>query len=103
MTVGPTPVYPNANGIIVLGRIRYQTPRDRPSRGGSITLVFHAADGRAVVDANNELDFWCVHDVAMNGLSGNFGWDAPPTIDGDCWWPSPVEDATWGSIKAMYR
>jgi hypothetical protein len=41
--------------------------------------------------------------VAYNGLSGNFGWDAPPVADGDCVPPSPVEDATWGSIKALYR
>jgi hypothetical protein len=109
MTVGAVPVYPNANGIIVLARIRYETP-EMASRGGSIQIVPHGSDGRAVADANNNLDFWCVHSVAYPlefgqtyGLSGHFGWDAPPVIDGDCTPPSPVQSATWGSIKALYR
>jgi hypothetical protein len=102
MTVGPAAVYPNVNGIIILGRIRYTVEGDPPG-GGSITVVPHATDGRAVADAQNQLDYWCVHSVAYNGLSGNFGWDAPPTIDGNCTQPSPVQNETWGSIKALYR
>jgi hypothetical protein len=105
MTVGPTPVYPNANGIIVLARIRYETPDAGAARGGYIeVLPYSAGDGGVVADANNMLDDWCVHSIAANGLSGHFGWDAPPTIDGDC--PpitTPVEEASWGSIKALYR
>jgi len=103
MTVGPVPVYPNANGIIVLARIRYETPEEL-TRGGYIEVLPYAAgDGGVVADANNMLDEWCVHSVAFNGLSGHFGWDAPPTIDGDCHEQSPVESATWGAIKALYR
>jgi hypothetical protein len=102
MTVGAVPVYPNANGVIVLARVRYETPEEL-TRGGSITVIPHGSDGKAVADANNALDFWCVHSVAYNGLSGHFGWDDTPVPDGDCVPPSPVENATWGSIKALYR
>jgi hypothetical protein len=101
MTVGANPVYPGANGIIVLGRIRYETA-EMSTRGGSITVIPHATDGRAVADANNALDFWCVHSVAFDGLSGNFGWDDTAVPDGDCA-VSPVDARSWGSIKALYR
>ena len=51
---------------------------------------------RWVVDCtlpNGEVDFYC---VLSNGTIGAA--DCPP---GDC--GSPVEDATWGGIKALYR
>ena len=51
---------------------------------------------RWVVDCttpNGEVDFYC---VLENGTIGAA--DCPP---GDC--GSPVEDATWGGIKALYR
>ncbi len=101
MTVGASPVYPDANGIIVLARIRYETPEEL-TRGGTITVVAHDTDGRAVADANNQLDLWCVHSVAFDGLSGNFGWDDSAIPDGDCDIVA-VEATTWGAIKALYR
>jgi len=69
---------------------------------GTITVGPHPTDGPAVADCNNDLDFFCVHSIAVNGVAGNFGVgeDAP---DGDCEPVDPVEDATWGSIKALYR
>ena len=51
---------------------------------------------RWVVDCtlpNGEVDFYC---VLQNGSIG--GADC---VGGDCW--NPVEDATWGGIKALYR
>jgi hypothetical protein len=102
MTVGPTPVYPDATGVIVLARVRYETPEAGAPRGGYIQIIpYSAGDGPVVVDQNNELNGYCVHSVAYNGLSGHFGWDAAPTVDGNC--TSPVEAASWGSIKALYR
>jgi hypothetical protein len=102
MTTGPVAM-PNANGIVVLARIRYIGPEEG-SRGGHIqVLPYSMGDGGVVADQNSASDVWCVHSVAYNGLSGHFGWDAAPTIDGNCAPPSPVENATWGSIKALYR
>jgi hypothetical protein len=92
MTVGPT-VYPDANGVIVLARVRYTTPL-KTARGGTITVVPPDwPEGGVVADANIELDYWRVHSVEVDGLSGNFVWDEV----------SPVEARSWGSIKALYR
>ncbi|MBM3308557.1 MAG: hypothetical protein FJY74_09550 [Candidatus Eisenbacteria bacterium] len=102
MTVGPTPQYPGTSGIIVLARIRFETPEEL--RGGHIALIpYSAGDGPVVADANNMLDVWCVKSTMYGGISGHFGWDGPPPIDGDCQEPSPVQNTTWGSIKALYK
>jgi hypothetical protein len=101
MTTGSLPATPT-NGIIVLARVRYETPEPGAPRGGSITVIPHDTDGRAVADGNNQLDSWCVHSIAFDGLAGNFGWDDTVPSDGDCA-IVPVEAQTWGSIKAMYR
>jgi hypothetical protein len=101
MTTGADAL-PDANGIVVLARIRYETPEEGARRGGSIQIVdYSAGDGSVVLDLNLASDEWCVHSVALNGLSGNFGWDDSPIPDGNC--ASPVEARTWGSIKALYR
>jgi hypothetical protein len=102
MTTGPA-AYPNANGVVVLGKITYMDP-EASRVGGYIRIVaYGAGDGGVVSDANNMLDPWCVHSVVFNGMSGNWGWDSEPIPDGNCAAPSPVESATWGSIKALYR
>jgi hypothetical protein len=102
MVVGPSPVYPGASGIIVLARVRYETPDGR-RQGGTITIVPSGfPEGGAVMDANNDLDTWCVHSVGYNGLSGNFAWDDSAVPDGNCS-TAPVEATSWGSIKALYR
>ncbi len=103
MTTGPlaTPV----NGVVVLARIRYETPEEGARAGGYLQIVdYSAGDGSVVFDANSDMDEWCVHSVLANTLSGNFGWDTETIPDGFCE-PiiNPVAPATWGSIKALYR
>jgi hypothetical protein len=98
LTSGANPVYPDANGIVVAAAVQYLytgTP-------GTIVMAPHGTDGRAVADANNDLDFWCIRSIVAAGSAGNFGccMDAP---DGDCEPISPVEESSWGSIKALYR
>jgi len=103
MTVGPTPVAPDANGIIVLARVRYETPEEGAREGGYIDIIdYSAGDGSVVADQYNELNEWCIHSVVYNGLSGHFGWDVAPTSDGDCT-GTPVTGSSWGTIKALYR
>ncbi len=94
LTSGANPVYPTG-GIIVAAVAQYMYAG---SPAGFIQLGGHGTDGRAVADANNLLDFWCIRAIPT---SGNFGvCVAPPA--GDC--PvSPVEESSWGSIKALYR
>ncbi len=83
-------------GVVVAASLHYLA-----TGVGTITVLPHPTDGAAVADCNNDLDFFCVHSVEANGVSGNFGvgMDAP---NGDCL-PNPVEDSSWGSIKALYR
>jgi len=96
LSASSLPVYPNADGIVVAATAMYMyigTP-------GTLVLGPHGVDGAKVLDANGVADYWCVHSVVLNGSAGHFGvCVAPP--DGDC--ASPVERATWGSIKALYR
>jgi hypothetical protein len=102
MTTGLV-VFPDANGIVVLARIRYETPEEGAPRGGYIDVIpYSAGDGPVVGDQNSAYDTWCVHSVAANGLSGHFGWDDTVPNDGDCTIVA-VEPASWGSIKALYR
>ena len=44
-----------------------------------------------------QVDMWCVW------LNGAIGAATPPPGDAECEANTPVEDATWGSIKALYR
>ncbi len=60
---------------------------------GTINIVDHPDYPRWVVDCNDGVDFYCV----LN--NGGVLMDAPET--GEC--ISPVENATWGGIKALYR
>ena len=64
--------------------------------GGSccIRLLEHPDQPRWVTDCDGGLDYWCVESHASIG-----GAICP---EGDC--PqSPVQDDTWGAIKALYR
>jgi len=100
MTTGPAQ-FPNVNNVVVLARVRYETA-ELGRTGGYIRIIPYAAgDGGVVSDANNELDTWCVHSVAYNAMSGNWGWDSEPIPDGTC--TSPVRPQSWGAIKALYR
>jgi hypothetical protein len=101
MTTGPT-AYPDANGVVPVASLLYAG-----AGAGSVTLISYGSPpevplNRNVSDANFQYDQWCVHSVAVNGLSGNWGWDPTSPTDGDCV-ESPVEPQTWGSIKALYR
>ena len=62
----------------------------------SIEILDHDEYPRWVVDCDDpwEIDEYCVY---MNGSIG--GAELPP---GDCEF-TPVEDASWGAIKSLYR
>jgi hypothetical protein len=64
----------------------------------AINILDHADYPRWVVDCNEPglVDYYC---VAGNGSVGG----APLTPGEDCPCDSPVEDTTWGGIKALYR
>jgi hypothetical protein len=66
---------------------------------GDVMILDHPDYPRWVVDCTepfSELDFYCVW------MHGGVGKDA---VEGDeeCFPVVPVEDATWGSVKALYR
>jgi hypothetical protein len=68
--------------------------------GGACTIevLDHVDYPRWVVDCQEPglVDFYCVW---KNGALGM----AAPTGDSSCEADTPVEDATWGAIKALYR
>jgi hypothetical protein len=103
MSVGHAAAYPDANGIVVLARVDYEMPEGM-ARGGKITIIRPiTVDGGVVVDANNDMDDWCVHSTSGDGLSGNWYWDSGVADEGDCEGTSQVQSRIWGSIKALYR
>ncbi len=59
---------------------------------GDIQILDHPEFPRWVVDCNDQVDYYC---VLING-----GVHQDP-IEGDC--GSPVENSSWGGIKALYR
>jgi hypothetical protein len=42
---------------------------------------------------------WCLTGIGCSG--GEVGVPAFDYLD--VWWPDPVEESTWGSVKALYR
>jgi hypothetical protein len=86
---GDSCVYPNECGIVVVLNQPYFV-----TGPGTITITPNPVDGTLVTDCDFDADFYCV--LANGGLCMD-----PPA--GDCPPPSPVEDSTWGSIKALYR
>ena len=62
---------------------------------GEIKIVDHPDYPRWVVDCNDEIDPYC--------LESNAGVLMDPAPTGEDCSVSPVEDATWGGIKALYR
>jgi len=65
---------------------------------GDIVVLDHPEYPRWVIDCSDpgELDFYCVWmhgGVCKDALEG----------DEECFPVVPVEDATWGSVKALYR
>ena len=98
ITAGADCQFPDANGVLVAASIQYLYLGTE----GTITLLPHDVDGPVGADCQNLLDEWCVASIDSHGLSGNFGFCMTPP-DGECIPPVPVEDATWGSIKSLYR
>jgi len=98
ITAGADCQFPDASGVLVAASVGYLylgTP-------GTITILAHPVDGAVGSDCDNLFDTWCVPSTVSHGFDGHFGvCTAPPS--GDCQPVSPVEDATWGAIKALYR
>jgi len=86
------------SGTVVVGRI------DCYYLGGSccMEILDHEEYPRWVVDCQEpvERDYYCLkyHGIVYDGVT-------MPTCDTVTEWPcdTPVEDATWGGIKALYR
>lgn len=98
ITAGADCQYPDANGVLVAASCQYLYL----GAPGTITVLPHPIDSNSAADCLNELDFWCVASVLSHGAAGNFG-VCMPAPDGDCEPESPVENETWGGIKALYR
>jgi hypothetical protein len=98
ITAGANCVFPDATGIVIAASVSYLylgVP-------GTITILAHPVDGPVGSDCDNLLDTWCVPSTVSHQFDGHFGvCMAPPS--GDCEPISPVEDATWGAIKSLYR
>ena len=98
LAAGANCVYPDADGVVCVGVLNYLylgVP-------GTLDIVPHGqvepGTGREVLDCDFLSDFYCIH--------ANLGVSVPPNPgeeDCDCEPPQPVEDATWGGIKALYR
>lgn len=90
VVTGDACVSPNECGVVVVLNQPYYV-----SAAGTVTLDGNTTDGKMLVDCNFDADQFCV--LANGGL----GMDPPPgddPCDG-----TPVEKATWGAIKALYR
>jgi hypothetical protein len=92
LAAGAECVYPTG-GIVVAGELEYLYQGDP----GTITLAPHPGTGRNTLDCDFlEDDQFCI----AGGLG--VGMEAPGNDEG-CLCDSPVEEATWGAIKAFYR
>jgi hypothetical protein len=98
LAAGADCVYPDADGVVCVGVINYLylgVP-------GTLTLVPHGlvepGTGREVLDCDFLSDYYCIY--------ANLGVSLPPEPgDPDCLCEpaNPVEDSSWGGIKALYR
>jgi hypothetical protein len=91
-------VYPDVDGIVIVGVIQYLYQ----GAPGTLDLLPHGlvepGTGREALDCDFASDFYCIY--------ANLGVAMPPNPgDEDCLCEpaSPVENATWGEIKALYR
>jgi hypothetical protein len=88
----PDCVYPNECGIVVIVRQQYYA-----AAPGTVDILPNPVDGKMIVDCNFDADVYCV--LSNGGICM-----APNPGDPDCdCAPTAVEDATWGSIKALYQ
>jgi hypothetical protein len=90
----PECVVPGPEGIICVAMV----PWFYTGPAGDILILANPVDGKATVDCNNDLDFFCV--LSHGAIGQEVG--TPGDEDCDCQ-PDPVEDSTWGAIKSMYR
>ena len=93
LAAGADCLYPDENDVVCVGVLTYLYMGD-----GTLDITPHPGTGREVLDCDFASDFYCVY--------ANLGVSVPPNPgeDGcDCEPPQPVEDATWGGIKALYR
>ena len=87
----PECTYENECGVVVVLNQPYFV-----SGAGTVVLGPNPVDGQMVVDCNFDADLFCV--LANGGLAMD-----GPAGDAGCICIVPVEDATWGSIKSLYR
>lgn len=98
LAAGADCVYPDVNGIVVVGDVQYLY------QGGPGTLdilphgLVEPGTGREVLDCDFASDFYCIYANLGVGVAPN-----PGEADCICEPASPVEAATWGSIKSLYR
>jgi len=96
----PECVEPGPEGIICVALVNwFYFEIGAPTVPGDVVILPSPFDGAAVVDCNNDLDFFC---VLSHGAIGQEV-VTPGDEDCDCEEQSPVEDSTWGAIKALYR
>jgi hypothetical protein len=98
LAAGADCVYPDANDVACIAVIQYLYQ----GGPGTLDLLPHGlvepGTGREVLDCDFASDFYCIY--------ANLGVSVPPNpgeTDCICEPASPVEDATWGSIKSLYR
>jgi hypothetical protein len=95
LAAGADCLYPDVNGVVCVGSLTYLYQGPDP---GTIDILPHPGTGAEVLDCDFASDFFCVY--------ANLGVSMPPNPgdpDCDCEPASPVEDATWGAIKSLYR
>lgn len=98
LAAGADCVYPDADGVVCIGVVQYLYT----GVAGTLTLLPHGlvepGTGREALDCDFASDFYCIF--------ANLGVSMPPEPgdpDCDCLPPVPVEDSSWGGIKALYR
>jgi hypothetical protein len=91
MAAGADCVYPDLAGVVCVGVIQYLYMAP-----GTLDIGPHPGTGREVLDCDFQSDFYCIRGHLGVGAAAN------PGEDCDC--PSsPVNEMTWGRLKAMYR
>ncbi len=87
-------VYPDAAGVVLIGYVDYWYI----GPPGYLRIVPPDLEGGLVADCDVEVDEYCVF------MNAGVGVDPPPG-DPDCECGSivPVEEGSWGAIKAIYR
>ncbi len=92
LAAGADCLYPDAADVVCVGVIQYLYT----GVPGTLDLAPHPGTGREVLDCDFQSDFYCI--LAHLGVS------APPNLGEDCDCPiNPVNETTWGRLKAMYR